>query len=194
MERLKGYVIRLEDFTDSMAWAQHAYVTGTKWGWDLDFYPGTNGRLIRLQDHAIMIYPKHKKCAASMQRPGVQGCFLSHWRLWNQCLNHCLPMFIFEHDVEFCGPPPDIGDINCDVIKFEGFRPSKPLPAGQWWEGARAYAITPVGAKKLIDWVKCNGAMPADCMLCDGIVDIKFDHHNRVVVKQNQFSFTRDLS
>ena len=48
-------------------------------------------------------------------------------------------------------------------------------------------------AKKIIDWTKLNGAMPADWMLNNGIVDIKFDSNEAVVMKQRAFSFTKDL-
>ena len=127
-----------------------------------------------------------------MQRPGTQGCFLSHWRLWNLCVQQNHTIAVFEHDVEFLAPPISIDFEH--VVKFEGFRPSKPIPPGQWWEGARAYAITPAGAAKIIAWVHAHGAMPADWMLCNGIVDVKHDDHQLVRVRQNQFSFTRDLA
>ena len=191
MEKIKGYIIRLEDFEDSRSWSQHAYDTGVRHGWPLSFFPGTNGRTTDLSQHGINIYPNHKKGVKYMQRPGTQGCFLSHWRLWNQCAQGTQPMAIFEHDVEFLAPPRDVKFQ--DVIKFEGFRPSKPIPAGQWWEGARAYAITPQGAAKIVAWVHQHGAMPADWMLCDGIVDVVHNHHDMVRVRQNKFSFTRDL-
>ena len=100
-------------------------------------------------------------------------------------------MCIFEHDVIFKRPMGEIED--CDVYKFEGFNKAKPIAPGNWYEGARAYHITPDGARKLLDWVFENGAMPADWMLCDGIVDMKFDKNNKVTYKSD-VSFTRDLS
>ena len=75
---------------------------------------------------------------------------------------------------------------------LEGFKKAKPIAPGNWYEGARAYRITPVGARKLLDWVFANGAMPADWMLCDGIVDMKFDKHSKVTFKSGM-SFTKDL-
>ena len=191
MERVNGYIIRLENFDNSRAWAQQAFDTGTQHGWQLEFFNGVDGRGTMLADYGLKIYHSHKKCLKYMQRPGTQGCFLSHWLLWNQCAAGTDSMAIFEHDIEFYKPP---GHVEFqEVIKFEGFRPSKPIPAGQWWEGARAYAITPLAARKIIDWVKAHGAMPADWMLCDGIVNVQFDLNNCVGIRQNKFSFTRDL-
>jgi hypothetical protein len=102
-------------------------------------------------------------------------------------------MAIFEHDVEFVrGPLMTL--LDTDVIKLEGFRPSKPIAAGQWWEGARAYVISPQGASKILAWVNKHGAMPADWMLCDGIVNVSHNKQGLVRVRQNAFSFTRDLA
>ena len=192
MARLNGYIIRLADHEISCDWAQHALVTGLEHNWQLEFFPGTDGRMTNLEQHGIKIYDQHKKCTKYMQRAGTQGCFLSHWHLWRQCAQGHDPIMIFEHDVEFVAGPPDVL-VPADVVKFEGFRPSKPIPAGQWWEGARAYAITPTGAGKILEWVEIHGAMPADWMLCDGIVHVIHDSHDRVRVRQNKFSFTRDL-
>jgi GR25 family glycosyltransferase involved in LPS biosynthesis len=192
MEKPIGYVIKLSGFADSVAWSQHAYDTARSHGWHTEFFEGTDGRQQTLADFGIKIYPDHKKCVKYMQRPGTQGCFLSHWRLWSLCRDQDRPIMVFEHDVEFLCEPPTQYDFQ-HVLKLEGFRPSKPIPAGQWWEGARAYVITPLGADRILNWVQANGAMPADWMLCDGIVDVKFDLDRRVQVRQNQFSFTRDL-
>ena len=80
-----------------------------------------------------------------------------------------------------------------DVLKFEGFKPAKPMPVGQWWEGARAYCLKPEGAKKSINFVKTQGAMPADWCLNSGILDVVFDKSNKVTFDQKKFSFTKDL-
>ena len=149
------------------------------------------GYIIRLSGHDdSRIWSQHACDTAHSH--GWSTEFLSHWSLWNLCRDQDQPMMIFEHDVEFLAPPPEECLLQ-DILKFEGFRPSKPIPAGQWWEGARAYAITPSGADKILRWVDAHGAMPADWMLCDGIVDVKFDLDRRVVVRQHEFSFTRDL-
>ena len=190
---LKGYIIRLESHELSQAWSLHAMTTGQARGWDLEYWPAVDGRATDLAQHGIAIYQGHKKCVRYMARPGTQGCFLSHWQLWNQCVLQGQPVAIFEHDVEFLAGPsgawPDV-----DVVKLEGFRPSKPIPSGQWWEGARAYVISPQGAGKIIAWVCTYGAMPADWMLCDGIVTGAHDQQQLVQTRQNSFSFTRDLA
>ena len=76
-------------------------------------------------------------------------------------------------------------------INLKALTKLNPHP-GNWYEGARAYRITPNGAKKILDWVHNNGAMPADWMLCDGIVDMKFDKENKVTFNPDKMSFTKD--
>ena len=80
-----------------------------------------------------------------------------------------------------------------DVIKFEGFRPAKPMNVGQWWEGARAYYLKPSGATKIVQWIIQNGAIPADWALNSGILKVEFDLGGKVGFKKKNFSFTNQL-
>ena len=188
---MKGYVIYLPDYDNSVQMADLAIKTGTEHGWNVQLYAGVNGMKTRLSDYGIRPTHTSKKARKLLQRPGTQGCFLSQYLLWKKCHTENTPICIFEHDVVFKKPMGEYED--CDVYKFEGFNKAKPIPAGNWYEGARAYRITPTGAKKILDWVHANGAMPADWMLCDGIVDMRFDKYNKVTYK-TEVSFTKDLS
>jgi GR25 family glycosyltransferase involved in LPS biosynthesis len=61
---------------------------------------------------------------------------------------------------------------------------------GNYMRGAYGYIMKPHAAKKLIDWIKINGFVPADQQLGDAIVDIKVitptvvrlhpDYHSRI--------------
>tara|TARA_B110000503_G_scaffold69653_1_gene108557 strand:- start:5497 stop:6069 length:573 start_codon:yes stop_codon:yes gene_type:complete len=186
-----GFIIYLPDYEDSLNWASQSLTSGTLHNWNLQLYPGVNGHKETLSDYNIKIFQGSKKCVKYMSRPGTQGCFLSHWKLWNKAKELNTTISIIEHDIIFTGA--NLKNEFCDIIKFEGFKKAKPIPPGNWWEGARAYSITPIGADKILSWIDKNGAMPADWMLCDGIVDIVFDNNNTVEVNQHNFSFTRDL-
>jgi hypothetical protein len=61
METLAGFIIRLEAFSDSCEWSQHALTTGRAHGWNLSLFSGTDGRTTDLAQHGIRIYPNHKK-------------------------------------------------------------------------------------------------------------------------------------
>lgn len=142
-------------------------------GWDMKISHGKNGLTEKFVHKIDQRYPK---AARQFERPGVRGCFSSHYELWKNCTQ---TMAIFEHDVILNkAPPTQLPD--ADVIKLDGFRPSKPAATGQWWEGAHAYIITAVGAKKLVEWTERWGASPADFMLGDKVVNIAFDLGRRV--------------
>ena len=190
MENIRGYIIYLPEFSNSVEWADYALNTGRKNLWPVELYKGINGHNATLNDYGLKIF-KFKKALRYMKRPGTLGCFLSHYLLWRKCVEENNPIHIFEHDVEFIKPYKSI-EFN-SLIKYEGFKKTKPIQPGNWWEGARAYTIKPHAASKIIDWVHTNGAMPADWCLNDGIVDVHFDTNKMVTVKQRQFSFTKDL-
>lgn len=144
-----------------------------KHNWRPKIFEGYNGLT---ESFNVKIDQRYPKGAKQFERPGVRGCFLSHYALWKSCTQ---TMAVFEHDVLFRKPAPrDLP--NADIIKLDGFRPSKPAATGQWWEGAHAYIITPVGAQKLVHWVETWGASPADYMLGDKVARIAFDLEKRV--------------
>ncbi len=186
-----GHIIFLPDFPNSVAMAERALTTGKKYGWNVELYEGVNGQKVSITDYNLFPSSVNKKCKRYMERPGTQGCFLSQYLLWQKAFVSQQSICIFEHDVIFNKPMGTVTD--CDVYKFEGFKKAKPIKPGNWYEGARAYKISPTGAKKLLDWVHNNGVMPADWMLCDGIVDMIFDKENKVTFKSDKMSFTKDL-
>ena len=192
MKNPRGYIIHLKNHENSLEWANYALDTGKKLGWQLELYDGVDGTKENLNDYGVKIFAHNKKCVRLLSRPGTQGCFLSQYKLWNKCIEENEEICIFEHDVVF-KKLFSIEQSFDHVLKFEGFRPAKPMNVGQWWEGARAYCLKPQGAKKLVDFVKTQGAMPADWCLNSGILDVVFDKSNKVTFDQKKFSFTKDL-
>jgi len=192
MEKNKGYIIYLKNHKNSVEWAQQALASGRALGWNIELYEGVDGRKTSIEKHNLKFYKSSKKSLRLMNRPGTLGCFLSQYKLWHKCFKENTPICIFEHDVVF-KKPFSLEKQFDHVIKFEGFKPAKPMMVGQWWEGARAYCLKPQGAEKLINFVKTQGAMPADWCLNSGILDVVFDKSNKVTFDQKKFSFTKDL-
>lgn len=135
------------------------------------------------------------------ERPGVRGCFLSHWQLWLHCVRLNEPIGIFEHDVLFEKSPSFENDFE-HVLKLEGFDLKPSRPAGTWYEGARAYIITPAGAAKLIEWVRTNGCLPADVAIGNDVVNIvlednalvslQLEHNNKQRKHTDSFTWNLD--
>lgn len=176
------YIIYLPEFKTSVEWATSALTTGKLLGWNVELYIGVNGHTVAddkdWQAYNIKINRNDSKCSKLMDRPGVRGCFLSHYSLWKKCVETNKPIGIFEHDIEFLKEPPNFN--STDLLKLEGFTLNKARPAGAWYEGARAYIITPVGAQKLINWISNNGCLPADVIIGDAVIKIDLDQEQRV--------------
>lgn len=122
-----------------------------------------------------------------IRSPGVQGCFLSHFTLWQKCVELDKPIFILEHDgLIIRTPPTDLDWV--DVLALDGNR-SKPMqedapivvgdfvhpmyPDTISIAGAYAYAIKPHAAQKLINETITNGINTADDMISKSIVTLE---------------------
>ena len=191
---MRNYIIYLPQFQTSFDLAKIALDTGSKFGWELELFEGVDGRTVSDTDSwnawGININLGDEKCKKMMEKPGVRGCFLSHYSLWKQCIDNGENIGIFEHDVEFINNPPANIDVE-DLLKLEGFEPQKPRPAGNWYEGARAYILTPNGATKIVQWVEEYGCLPADVIMGDHIIKVDLDLDNRVKIQDSQRHTTR---
>lgn len=102
---------------------------------------------------------------AKMSRPGVIGCFYSHYNLWKHCIDLNEPIMIFEDDVKFYRgyePVNFDGVLILSLGKSSFMRePQKSYlenpsgtPTARRWQnfsmpGASGYAITPNAARAL---------------------------------------------
>lgn len=201
---MKNYIITLLDYPSSVRMGKTAFISGELQGWDLDIWPGVDGSKISVQDlqdtYGIHINEASRKCHHMMTtRPGVRGCFLSHWQLWNHCLEINETIGIFEHDVIFLDQMPQTLPAFKHVLKLQGFDAKPPRSAGTWYEGARAYFISPRGASRLIDWIRNNGALPADVQigldvveivpLDRGVIGLQITHNNKDHKHTNSFTW-----
>ena len=71
---MKGYVIYLPSYPNSVSMASRAIETGNKHGWDLDLYEGVNGMKQGLTDFNLKVF-QHKKAQRLVARPGTKGFF-----------------------------------------------------------------------------------------------------------------------
>lgn len=188
---LKNYAIYLKGHDVAETWLPTLLESARKHGWDVEPFEGINGLHTKLEDQKIKIDNRYEKSRKQMSKPGVQGCFLSHYNLWLRCLESNETIGIFEYDVLFEKSPPSI--VPFDILKLAGFRPSKPASTGNWWGGAYAYIITPAGAEKLVAWVDRYGASPADFMLGDKVANIGFDLDNRIKFIDFKVSLTENI-
>lgn len=105
-----------------------------------------------------------------LSRPGVVGCFYSHYALWKKCVDLNEPIMIFEDDVKFYRgwkPVSWIGVLILSLGKSSFMtepqktyleKPRGPAQARPWknfsMPGASGYAITPEAAQGLIKFYR----------------------------------------
>ena len=111
------------------------------------------------------------------QKPGVKGCFYSHYRLWQRCVELNEPIFVFEDDVIFERGyiPVDWQDVlmvcaGKKAYQHEFYAPLLYAPEGRpeaidipnlSLPGAVGYGIKPHAAKILVDRYS-QEMLPAD--------------------------------
>ena len=133
-------------------------------------------------------------------RRGVIGCFLSHYLLWLECIRFNKPYLILEHDGYFIrNLERGILDKFDDVLKLDNEDPysddydnkvnesadfivekynnpktknTELNETGNYLKGAYSYIIKPKAAKKIVEWIKINGFLPADVQIGDKLVNI----------------------
>lgn len=205
---MKGYVITIKDNEVSNTCANNLIESNNIVGNDIviDKYDATtpdNYKPLMKHYHIQWTYPwEHTKLDLKSglllvpYRTAVPekriACFLSHYRLWVQCVETNESMFIFEHDAIFTDKV-DVDQLVCSKYGIIGLnnpigatRKSKdfydimrnsPLPIisapkvdddqiPQGLAGNSAYFIKPSAALKLLYATKQYGAWPNDALMC----------------------------
>jgi glycosyl transferase family 25 len=136
-----------------------------------------------------------------MYSPGVLGCFYSHYRLWEKCVELNEPILIFEDDVVFVRGfhPVDWEDVLITVLgnpqKSEKYMHLLSEPEGEpkaldYYQaslpGTPGYAIKPHAAKKLVKEYK-NYFLKSDNAVNKHFVKLQIHSHimGRALVKDD---------
>jgi GR25 family glycosyltransferase involved in LPS biosynthesis len=130
--------------------------------------------------------------AQKMSRPGVIGCFYSHYHLWQQCAELDEPVLIFEDDVKFFrGWAPveweDILIVSLGKTAYlnDPYKTYLETPVGSaqpmTWRnfsmpGTSGYAIQPMAARKLIKFYK-NYFCPSDNAINQQVCTIQIHNY-----------------
>lgn len=125
-------------------------------------------------------------------RPGVIGCFYSHYRLWQKCIELNEPIFIFEDDVIFERSyiPVEWQDVVLLCTGKQSYKepffkeklfnpqgtPSTYRLPNTSMPGAVGYGITPRGAIKLVEYYKTE-MLPADLAMNQFVIKLECHSH-----------------
>lgn len=141
------------------------------------------------------------------RRPGVMGCFYSHYRLWKRALKLNEPICIFEDDVTIHRKlvPVEFEDIlivSLGAKKSDRYKHFLNNPTGEpraedyqnaSMPGTTGYIITPAGAKKLLNAYR-KTFLASDNAINKMIVDIKIHSHLVGEANLEKKSLTRAIS
>jgi len=134
---------------------------------------------------------KKEKYFLKSSMPGVKGCFYSHYRCWQKCIELNQAILIFEDDVVLKKNfiPVEFKEIlvvasshrkkMLSYIKY--LEEHNDFPEAKEYNkssmpGTAGYAIQPNAARKLIEFYK-NNYLPADNAMHKGIVEIQIHNH-----------------
>ena len=194
---MKAFIISLSNIESSISSANSMLGPLTSYGFIADLFEGTYGsevleifqnenRFLHPVDHNNEPTKPNRKVAGL----GAMGCFHSHYRLWQKCVDLNETIFIFEDDVKFYRPyyPVEFNEVllvatgswnsiySVDVKEEPTIPPTALSVNIPCLPGAVGYAIKPNAAKKLIDEYK-NTYTAADSAIRSSLVDIKVHSH-----------------
>lgn len=194
---MKAYVIGLSRIPSSNDSAHRVIDNLKQFGIDAEFFEGTYG------DEAESIFAKEDRVLhhtsfkgnpvddeyrTSSMRPGVMGCFHSHFRLWVKCSRGKEPILIFEDDVIFergfipvswqdvllvaTGKSVHTNEFYASKLYTPSGDPEAVGFKGKVMPGAVGYGLTPEGAMKLVSFYK-NTFLPADNAINMSVVNLE---------------------
>lgn len=203
---MKAFVICLSKIDSSISTAERTLEEARKFGLEVELFEGSYGdeTQILFEQQGRSLHPygikgivdfNNEKTVGKSSMPGVKGCFYSHYRLWEKCVELNEPIIVLEDDVVFSrGFTPVEWDevlIVCfgNRTKSESTwhyldSPSGPPKAVDWHRtsmpGTPGYAIKPGAAKKLVETYK-KTFLPSDNAMNQNVIKIQI--HNYMMGK-----------
>lgn len=194
---MKAYIISLSKIPESINTAMKMIDPLKSYGFDVELFEGTYGTdAVKLaKTEGRFLHPIDQEGNKTLETvrtsgPGTLGCFYSHYRLWEKCIELNQPIWIFEDDVSFVRPyyAVDFDEVLITVLgswkriyeRDVHIEPSKSPEAEAFYgpcvPGTPGYAIKPAAAKKLLtEFSKTYTA--SDSAIRSSVVKIQIHSH-----------------
>lgn len=198
---MKAFIINLSKISSSYNSALELQKDLLKIGIESELFEGTYG------SDAVKIFQEENRTVHSINfkgndiddrgiskslRPGVMGCFYSHYRLWKKCVELNEPIMIFEDDVKIIRPYASVefSEVCITVLGakknrkyahyLEDFNnePKAEAYHNASMPGTPGYMISPKGASKLLKCYK-KTFLPSDNAINQQVVKIQI--HNKLI-------------
>lgn len=215
---MKSFIICLSKIESSLTTAVQLKNDLEKLGMDPELFEGTYGNdaIVKMKAEGRELHPIGVKGyidplspdAEKMKSPGVRGCFDSHYRLWQKCVDLGEPIIIFEDDIVIKRPflETDWEEVLIVALghptKSERFMHHLESPTGEpraeecklaSMPGCCGYAIKPSAAQKLLD-TYATTFLPADNAMNRAVVKLQIHSHVMgiaLIKKDGKKSLTR---
>lgn len=196
---MKSFIIHLPHIASSLESAIKTQADLESFGISAELFEGTDG--ISAQDifeqQGRTVHPTNfrgdnsdEKTVAKSMRPGVMGCFYSHYRLWQRCAELNETIGIFEDDLKIIRPlvPVKFNDVLIVALGAKKRNKNEHYltnPTGEYracvydnrsMPGTVGYIITPIAANKLLHCYK-NTFLSSDNAINKGVVAIQIHSH-----------------
>lgn len=200
---MKNFVIGLSKISASAKTSQALMRQLAMFGQEAELFEGTYGDVAvgMMLSEGRILHPWGFKGPNSvvtdqdekLTRPGVKGCFYSHYRLWQKCVELEQPIIIWEDDIILVRgfKPVEWEDVLVVALGHPGksakywqyfTKPSGEPAAVEYFQssmpGCCGYAIKPHAAQKLLD-VYSKTYLPADNAI--NIHHVKIQIHNYIM-------------
>jgi len=202
---MKSFIIHLSKIENSLSTALNLKRQLEDFKMPVELFEGTYGNdaVKTMEDEGRQVHPLGIKGPLDpgdekinkMMTPGVKGCFYSHYRLWQKCVEIKEPIIIWEDDIVLVRPFISIDWTDILVValghptKSEKYMHYLDSPTGKpkssyykhsSMPGCCGYAIKPHAAEKLLEVYK-NTYLPADNAI--NIHHVTIEIHNYIMGK-----------
>jgi GR25 family glycosyltransferase involved in LPS biosynthesis len=170
---MKSFVITIIDNKKSVQVADRCIKSGIKFDINIKYKPAItpkNNPIALAETYDIPIegfkeiYSRFENCLSA---------FLSHFELWQKCVEDNEEYLILEHDAIIISPIPafvnykhlvNFGEPSYGKIRQPMMLGVNPLTSKQYLPGAHAYMLKPSGARMLVERARLT-AMPTDLFI-----------------------------
>lgn len=168
---MRAVVITLMEMEESVQCADRCIRSGKAHGIEISKFPAV-GRKESQEVRKSKRIPLEGFREKWSRLDSVVGCFMSHYKIWEYCVDAAEEFLIFEHDAVIVNNIPDVaysGVLSLGKPSYGNYqKPTKlgvnKLCSKQYFPGAHGYKVKPSAAKLLIEEAR-KSACPTDVFL-----------------------------
>ena len=178
-----AYIIANLDQPLSRMLLEETQASLDQYNWSYQVWPAVIGKNIVDSDWSALGLRALDR-GKFLRQPGAQGCFHSHFKLWQHCQCIDQPIVVLEHDAVCQAPFPLDLDLERCVWKLYPASTTRINDiTGEWSRGSWAYTLTPKQARDLTVFSQQQGAQAPDKQIGSRV--LRWQHLDRDLFTHN---------